>query len=759
MELLSGFGKRGVELGLLTKQADIEDTEFLSKYFVLQEFSPKLTAGKNSITFNGSGYLKQGSEVLVECLDSSGLPLYIESTTKTSIAYKEASAYILAIHVYVESSNGPGKLVLYGTTTTGATVRWIGNIIVDKTLQNSSPVRFYTKPTLEVSSILSPVLSVVGELNKEVELSGSFYSYAVTPEKDSLQINKRNVDIDYRIFNKTLDTSLDPSASFNTQIIGSNINLNVTTIQEPYSYKNINVNFTSSIKIKDVINNSTLILSDVISYSDSKKNDVVTNVVDGTFYLKYPYITYNTASDSSSYLKVPTENGDVEIKSSYADITYRNLRTFSGFIARHKLYRKSLFSPGDFEIIADEPLQPYELVQDKLTTNKSFNSIGKFYNQLHVNKYVFSGSNNIQLIQSSDRLIEGLIINSVNSNDSLNSLSNYIIFKDDSSKIGRDSTYYPYDSVEFLSLSGSSYDSNFIALKKDVSYILSVNAILKKDGTTLADSDAGIEFYFTSSSPESNLEQASVVEQNGLIKLGTIPIYESVSEKVYHDPVKTLFSVSRDLYGTLVIVPRKCTAIISQLSIKPYGDSGFSPDTLITRIPFPINIANESFEIKAELFDINSNLVYSDLRTVSSFDPAGASLFLYIPGLKDPSKTTFISGSLEISQSLWVGENATITGSLTVGGSVFFPGITECNFPNKRFLAWNPESPFEGKVCTTSVNDITGSVDKSEVIITNFEGGFLPANLYNYRLIPSIEGKNIYVEPKTVSEPIPISLI
>jgi hypothetical protein len=94
MELLSGYGKRGVELGLLKKPADVIDTEYLSKYFVLQEFSPELTAGKNSVTFNGSEYLKKGSEVLVECIDSNGEPLYIESTTRNS-AYRESSAYIL----------------------------------------------------------------------------------------------------------------------------------------------------------------------------------------------------------------------------------------------------------------------------------------------------------------------------------------------------------------------------------------------------------------------------------------------------------------------------------------------------------------------------------------------------------------------------------------------------------------------------------------------------------------------------------------
>jgi hypothetical protein len=343
MELLSGFGKRGVELGLLTKPADILDTAYLSTYFVLQEFQPKLTAGKNSITFNGSDLLELGSEVLVECIDSEGNPLYIESTTKTNIAYREASSYILAVHVYNEISNGPGKLILYGTLKNGFTVKWIGNIIIDKTLQNISPVRFYSKPTLEVVPVLSPILATIGDLNKPVEFSGSFRSFAVSPQKDSLNINKKNVDIDYRLYIKNLPSNPDPTGSFNDQLVGSVINIGVRTIQEPYSYKNKNVNFTSSFNIKRVINNSTIVLDDVISYTDTKNNRVVANVVDGDFLIKYPYIVYNTASESSSYLVSNTKKGHDLVKQSYADIIYRNLTTFSGFVSRHKIYKKVCF--------------------------------------------------------------------------------------------------------------------------------------------------------------------------------------------------------------------------------------------------------------------------------------------------------------------------------------------------------------------------------------------------------------------------------
>ena len=75
-KLLSSFGKKGVSLGLYTQKVDIEDTVYLSKYFVISEFNPIFTGGKNPVSFNGSVLLKPGSEIKVECLDSNNNSLY-----------------------------------------------------------------------------------------------------------------------------------------------------------------------------------------------------------------------------------------------------------------------------------------------------------------------------------------------------------------------------------------------------------------------------------------------------------------------------------------------------------------------------------------------------------------------------------------------------------------------------------------------------------------------------------------------------------
>lgn len=72
---------------------------------------------------------------------------------------------------------------------------------------------------------------------------------------------------------------------------------------------------------------------------------------------------------------------------------------------------------------------------------------------------------------------------------------------------------------------------------------------------------------------------------------------------------------------------------MSDLQLSTYSEPSFSPEIFTSRIPFPVTVAGEQFEIKSELFDVNSNLVYSDLRTITSFDPSGSSLNKVIPGV------------------------------------------------------------------------------------------------------------------------------
>lgn len=692
LNLLPNPGNRGVKYDLLSKPAEVVDRDHLSKYFVLSEFNPKFTSGKNSFQVNGSVFLEPNTEILVECLDSVGENLYIEmarSTEKSpaqNYAYKESTAYILSVHVYGDTADGIGKLILYGTLRGSQKhVIWSSAITIDKTLKNVSKVRFYKRPSIEIESLLVPTLSdaVASSLNAAITFTGSFTGLPVTPTKGTNYntVNRRNIDTDYRIIinQPTIGRSNTGSDAANSQMINSTIVLNINSIQDPSSEKNITPSATQSFIVKDVFNNKTIQIADPYVYTDTKNNRVVSLITNGWFTLIYPFVSYN--QDSSSYKTSYIGSETVIMRSSYADITYRNIKTFSGNVARHKVYRKSLLSNADFQIIADEPLFINEFLKDSVTQNKYYEKMGVFYSPNHVRRYWITSSNDLTLTHTPDVIINSM---KIDANTDLDYVSaSYVIVKNDSEPINRSASYVPYDAESYLASSGSSYDSNFIPLKKDVQYILSLNTILEKKNN---EDESKLEFYFTSSMSASR-QEPTFTERNGIL-LGTIKATSvGVTKRNALNQV-FFFTPISDLYGTLTVVPYKCKATLWNVSLRAYGDDGISPDVFTSRISWPVSIGNETYEVKAELFDINSSLIYSELQTLQNFDESGDSLIPYIPSSGVYSGSfgdAFISGSLVVSKSFYIWPNHGASPSpgpasftITSDGQMIAPEMESC---------------------------------------------------------------------------------
>lgn len=665
LNLLDSFGKRGVSYGIYTAQTDVVDTAYLSKFFVVSEFNPTFTAGKNAFSFNGSNYLQSGSVILMEALDSAGNNLFIEmakysNNSAITYAYKEATAFVFAVHVYGDTADGVGKLMLQGTLSDGRSVKWISNITINKGIRNNSRVRFYQAPILDVDAAEVPVLSTDISLGlvDSVDLTGHVQGLAVSPPKDTnlSSINKRTTDIDYRltITNPVITDSTPEEDTFNSQMIGSTINLNINQIQLPLSNNQIiPISATSSYLITDVVDNNTLKINTPFYYKDSNGNNTVTNIVDANFTVNYPFINYNNAT--SSYQTTTIGGVTFIVKQSYADITYQNIRPFSGYVARHKVYRKSLLTNADFSVIADEPIVVNEILQDDLTQNKFYNLLGQFYNPQHIARYWFTSSNDLTMSYTPDVAVNTMFVSSPIFN-TLNG-TDYLMVKNDSVVTNRNVSYVPFDMDQFLAESGSAYDSNFMAFKANVQYIVEVSAIIIKDPNQ---TNAGFSLYITGSYP-TLAQEKNFTKQYG-VNIATITASANMSS-VNIDNLFNFFTPQNDLFGTLVIVPQFCQMYLENVSIRVYGDDGFSPDSFTTRIPWNISVANESFQIKAELFDINNNLVYSDLNTFQSFDPSGSTLIPFIPG-GGSYQDLHVSGSIFVSQSV-----------IVQNGDVFIPNI------------------------------------------------------------------------------------
>jgi hypothetical protein len=667
--------KTGQILGLSSQTVNIEDKTYLSEYFNLTEFSPEFFVGKNALVINGSDKLKIGAEILTEAFDGNGVPLFIEKAISVD-QLTNKRIIVLSIYVYEQNSIGSGKIILVSTTTDNKTVRWTANININVNKVTDSKIRFYNQPLIEVEPILSYAVSSSVENNPKT-VTGSFLSTAVQPKAD-FDIQKfgyRKNLVDYRI--------IDNSANFSSSLKNFQVQLYVNKIRDYASLNEISVNTTSSFLIKDVLNTTTLILDTPFTY-----NNKVATITSGNYKIVYNDITYNSNLFlSSSYLQesLGLSGAKQYKKFSYANIIYKNINTFTGKPAKHKVYRKSLRTLGDFESVIDETFGDTEILKDPVTPNKAFERLGVFFSQFHINNFWFTSSNDLNLKYDNQTFVDGLKISGSNLNGT------YAIVKANTSFTNRNVSYLPYDANQQSEQSGSNFDSNFLGFYKDTDYVLSFRtSVIEKDSSAISK----LKFYITSSLP--SVSKNLGYDSNRGVLIAEFVYSGSTTGKYFDQKQNFEFKFPEDLYGTLVVYPENVKQIIvSDLSIKVSELYGYTGNAYYVKVPFPINVANEVFEIKSELYDVNSNLSYTNLRTVQVFDPSGSSS---PPDIG--SSTTISTDNLIVTSSItWISPDC----------------ISNSPVPFNYFLTWDSGS---GKICV-----MTSSAVASGSIISGSGGG------------------------------------
>ena len=673
--------KTGQILGLSSQSVNIEDKTYLSEYFNLTEFSPEFSVGKNALVINGSDKLKIGAEIFTEAFDGNGVPLFIEKAISID-QLTNKRIIVLSIYVYEQNSVGSGKIILVSTTEDNKIVRWTANININVNKVTDSKIRFYNQPLIEVEPILSYAVSSSLEDNPKT-ITGSFLSTAVQPKAD-FDIQKfgyRKNLVDYRI--------IDSSANFSSSLKNFQVQLYVNKIKDYSSFNEISINTTASFLIKDVLNTTTLILDAPFTY-----NNKVATITSGNYKIVYNDITYNSNLFlSSSYLQesLGLSGAKQYKKFSYAKIIYKNINTFTGKPAKHKVYRKSLRTLGDFESIIDETFGDTEILRDPVTPNKAFERLGSFFSQFHINNFWFTSSNNLSLKYDNQTFVDGLKISGSNLNGT------YAIVKANTSFTNRNISYLPYNANEQSAQSGSNFDSNFLGFYKDTDYVFSFRtSVIEKDSSATAK----LKFYITSSLPSVNKNIGYDFNRGVLIAEF---VYSGSTTGKYFDQKQNFeFKFPEDLYGTLVVYPENVKQIIvSDLSIKVSELYGYTGNAYYVKVPFPVNVANEVFEIKSELYDVNSNLSYTNLRTVQVFDPSGSST------PPDIGSSKIVNADiLNVTSSItWLRPDC----------------ISNSPAPFGYFLTWDSGS---GKICVmTSSAVASGSVISGSGNITSIIGG------------------------------------
>lgn len=179
----------------------VNDTQPDSKYFKISELPDTFTGGKNAFLIAGSEYLVPDTKIQIELKDSAGNIIYHEpgeGMISSSIngesfvtEYYEGVSKVVAVYVYPDTAYGPCTLTILGELNqyvdgNGFTapvsldwenkynVKWQKQINVNPSLANTTKIRFYQRPAVTISELLSPLYRIENDLKVASSVTQSF---------------------------------------------------------------------------------------------------------------------------------------------------------------------------------------------------------------------------------------------------------------------------------------------------------------------------------------------------------------------------------------------------------------------------------------------------------------------------------------------------------------------------------------------------------------------------------------------------------
>ena len=317
----------------------VEDTADFSDYFKITELPDVFTGGKNAFLIQGSPELVADSIIKIQIKDSQGNIIYHEPGEGIP-EYYEGTSKVVAVYIYPDTSFGPCTITILGELKeyysnrilnpvpsnweNTYNVRWQKQVNVNPLLQNTSKIRFYRRPKVNIEETILPIYN---RTVNRVTISGSVDGIAINPIEDT----------NFRTFK------------------GDTI----------YELKISGSNFSSSME------GETIIVSDLNqSYSTTIKDVLTSNRA----YATLPY--YETSSATSPQIVTEFSSASFElaynesvtltnssVSSSFAKIKLTDLDTFSGDVNRLKIFASRKADIGNYTLLEDIQLESTELLQ------------------------------------------------------------------------------------------------------------------------------------------------------------------------------------------------------------------------------------------------------------------------------------------------------------------------------------------------------------------------------------------------------------
>ena len=672
-------------MGFLPKRLTLQNLDEVSvyvedinnEYFNISDVPETLTQGRHAFKIFGSDLLREGVELKIELLDAEGNTIYL---APVDFIGEEVPPFLkyryVSIEVYSPPINAPGisTLTILGEINPEIidvpfefqntyNVRYTKNINVDvSSIINTQPIRFFKNPTTEfqevvqAKTILAPISESIvtgtasgitrsdlkgkiisittGSLEKESlpkELSDSFkdlrsfkdeYKYK-TGLRGNIPalIKKRGASTVFASKEEPKFKIKTGNAIFKADMQGGTIEIPERTVTlkktNPNDGRLIEQTVTVPLyksKILEVIDEKTIVpekppLISLPTGSNPRDREIEEVTIED---FSDTAITASFNNTSTSVLQSSIHFD------SLLDLTIKNMRTFSGDIYRVRVHGKSEAGQSNFTVLADTIVESPELLVDTDSSSGVLRT-GYFISKSHIDTYWNSASfdgttkgSNVDSFHTGSHFIDSLRISGSNAGIDQNiiletSSNNYFKIRKNvaytvSAKI-KGFTTQKIVSVDgdaskkgklFFHLSGSNLNTS--TLETDHKYF----------GFELTDVDSGLPAVLELDEDIDDIQNFETVEHT------FIPRF-NLDKNINTDTILQLRAESGEWF-------------ISDLSLRPAMDTGFSPDEFTIKVPIPRTQRPDRFDFLVEYFDINNNV--AETVTIVKDVPISGSAFI-----------------------------------------------------------------------------------------------------------------------------------
>ena len=662
-----GFiAKRLIKQDLNLVDVLIQDTQ--NEYFNVVEMPTTFTQGRSAFKIFGSEFLKRGVPLKMEILDAAGDTVYL---APVDLVGEDVAPFLPYRFVTVEiyrppiNTEGLGKLTILGEIDPSKVnfnipnnfqgtynVKFNQAINIDlSTIINTQPIRFYKNPRIEPQEIVkarivdTPITTTERIFTSSSAEIRNDIKDAIIPivtgsqeKPDGIpQAPKNKPAKDVLFFKEDFKFKAGVGAAFPPILKRRGIR-NLFASPEPEA-------FTLSMAdggLKSNMQGATITIPEhtqTVQKIDEETGEIINEdvtvpafetkvlkVIDEKKFVPedIPFIPDPSSDqplDSSG--AVPIDGGDVIIPTlvdvpismsfedvtttvvsssvhfdSFMDLTFKDLRTFSGDVYKLKVHGKMQSSNAGFNVMGESIVESPELLIDT-NSHSGFLRTGYFATQSLVDSY-WTGSSYDGSTQGSNITLEW-------------TGSQYI---------------------DSLRLSGSNYSANQtivveqkpgyeFRVERSVPYTLlaTVSGITtdkeQLDGTVRKE---GKLFFHLSGS---NLNNSKNLPTNAAVggeltdvesgKVVVLKLDENIEGFQKLQTIEFTFNPRLNLdklNNTDTIIQMRADSgrwHISDMSLRPAMDSGFSPDEYNITVPLPRSVRPDKLDVFVEYFDINNN--------------------------------------------------------------------------------------------------------------------------------------------------------